>query len=322
MVSLPWLLLGAAAALDADAADERSVERAQALLERGHRRAREGDALGALPLYEQCRAEGGRIRSAALAQAVEAAARGGLGRAYEALGRVQEAIAHASAALAISRELGDAESEATHLGNLGNAALRAGQPTAAADHHGRALRIATDLGDRHGAGRHHGNLANALDGLGRSAEAIAHYTSALRVVEGGADRASEGAHRANLGACLLRLGRHAAAAEQLTPAVAIARRLSDARAEGRALRNLGRVWSRVGRDEEAVHAHERARPPCPACAHTHAPRACMRVCMEPTDAVRDPIAAPPVRVQARWSWSGRPAQAVKPTAGQLTAKAS
>ena len=99
--------------------DDVLFERAQLLLSEGQALESRGDARGAMMKYEACRAAGQAMQDQGYAQAVEAAALGSLGTAYDSLGQYDKATEHLTAALAISREIGDRQGEGSGLANLG-----------------------------------------------------------------------------------------------------------------------------------------------------------------------------------------------------------
>ena len=118
------------------------MERAQALLEQGRELQDRGDARGALRAFEDLRSLG----EATGHKGVIGAAAGSLGSAYDSLGQYDKAVEHLTAALAISREIGDRRGEGSWLGNLGNAYFSLGQYEKAIEHHTRHHAIAEEIG--------------------------------------------------------------------------------------------------------------------------------------------------------------------------------
>lgn len=81
----------------------------------------------------------------------------------------QTAIDYQKQALAIQREVGYRQGEATTLGNLGNSYKNMGQYETAIDYHEKALAICREIGDREGEARAFLNMGNAY-GLMRQIE--------------------------------------------------------------------------------------------------------------------------------------------------------
>ena len=81
----------------------------------------------------------------------EASALGGLGICHHCLGDYRQAIDLHTQALAIARDIGNRRGEASALGNLGTA-TQPGRDRQAIDLHTQALAIARDIGHRQGEG--------------------------------------------------------------------------------------------------------------------------------------------------------------------------
>ena len=84
-----------------------------------------------------------------------------LGVRYGDLGQTARAIDYDEQALAIAREIGARQSEATILRYLGNCYGDLGQTARAIDYYEQALAIARQTGDRHGESAVLTSLANA-----------------------------------------------------------------------------------------------------------------------------------------------------------------
>ena len=86
-----------------------------------------GDTKGALDRYDDCMARAREIKDGELRSAVELTVLSGLGNAHYAEGDFRRAKAAHARALALSRSLGDRESEGSDLCNLGAAHLALGE---------------------------------------------------------------------------------------------------------------------------------------------------------------------------------------------------
>ena len=166
-----------------EAAEDDNVllEQAKRLLSAGQAKEKQGDAAGAVQLFEQVRACGLRIKDAKRAKPVEGVVVGNLGNAYRALGQYEEAVDYYKKALATSREMSNRRGEGIHLGNLGLTYDRMGEYQLAIQHHMQALSINRELGDQRGECHNLGNLGLAYDSLGLCDLAIWHYMQALTI---------------------------------------------------------------------------------------------------------------------------------------------
>ena len=173
--------------------DDELLQRAQDLLTEGHVATREAKFGTATKKYEACRKVGRQLRSrgaAGIASSVEAAALGGLGRAYFLDGRHQLAISHHTEALDLSRSIGDRESEATHYGNLAEVYIAAEQSEEAVDACENAAGLLGELGNAAAEAKHRKTLGDGLYSLGRLGPAINAYSRAVSILHGTANAAA------------------------------------------------------------------------------------------------------------------------------------
>ena len=162
------------------------------------------------------------------------------------LGEYERAIDLHAQALAVFRDIGDRQGEGIHLGNLGNCRYAWASTQQAIDLHTHALAIARDIGNRQAEGMTLGNLGNC-----RSTWATTGRPSTCtpRPWPSPAigDRQREGADLGNLGNCHSSLGDYRQATDLHTQALDIARDIGDRQAEGAALGNLGNLPRQPGR---------------------------------------------------------------------------
>ena len=126
---------------------ERAEHVASLLREVGEALALSGDAAAALEGYDDALATSRDITDAELRAAVELTCLSALGNCHYGRGDFRRAKAAHARALALSRKLGDKESEGSDLGNLGAAHLALGEAAQSARCHEAALAIARALGD-------------------------------------------------------------------------------------------------------------------------------------------------------------------------------
>ncbi len=133
--------------------------------------------------------------------------RAATGRPSLAHGRYEEARAHFERRLAIAREIGDRQGEASATGNLGIVFWIPRPLRGGAAHYERCLAIAREIGDREGEASATGNLGIVFRDLGRYEEAQAHYERHSRS-PARSGTAGRGRRHGNLGNVFWTLGRY------------------------------------------------------------------------------------------------------------------
>ena len=162
--------------------DGRLLTEARRLLHLGKVKCEQGDFLGAVDTYEQCRKCGERIKDTRRSRQVEGTALGAISCLFKDLGMHERAIEYGQQGLAIAREISDRKGELSRLGNLGIAYHGAGQYERAIEHHTQALAMAREDGERWMEGSILGNLGSAYERLGQYERAIEHFKPALAIV--------------------------------------------------------------------------------------------------------------------------------------------
>jgi class 3 adenylate cyclase/tetratricopeptide (TPR) repeat protein len=168
------------------------------------------------------------------------------GSAYSALGQYESAAHHHTAALALSRRMGDRRNESSDLTNLAELARLAGDHEGAVVLFDQVLADQHEIGDRDQAALVLSNLGGALTGCGRFEEAAARLEEALAAfaASGGSEHTSE-THRflaeARLGA-----GDLEGAAAEAALAMELARRGGNPDHLGHAWRVLGLLTHLTG----------------------------------------------------------------------------
>ena len=175
-----------------------------------------------------------------------------LGNCHNRLGDYRQAIDLHTQALAIYRDIGNRQGEATALGNLGSCHYSLGDYGQAIDLHTQALAIDRDAGNRQGEGTGLTCLGNCHYSLGDYRQAIDLHTQALAIDRDIGDRYVEGAALGNLGNCHYSLGDYRQAIDLHTQALAIARDIGDRYGEANAVGYLGRAWLAAGNPRQAA----------------------------------------------------------------------
>jgi tetratricopeptide (TPR) repeat protein len=180
-----------------------------------------------------------------------------LGNSYYLLGQFTRAIDLYEQALAIARETGDRDGEATALGNLANGYADLGQIPRSVELYEQALAIARETGDRQGEATHLGNLAGSYADLGQIPRAIDLYEQALAIDREIGNRAGEAIDLGNLGNRYGDLGQTGRATGLYEQTLAIARQIGYRYGETLALVNLGEVHCDLGSwDQGARYSRE------------------------------------------------------------------
>ncbi len=174
------------------------------------------------------------------------------------VGRVDEARTHYGAALAIFRERGARDQEATVCNNLANYHRARGEIDTARMHYESALAICRDIGARRMEGVVLGNLGIVCREQGQLAEAQAHYEAALAIDREVGNRAAEGIVLSNLGNLSRAQGRLDEAQARHEAALVVHREVGSRRSEGHVLGSLGNVLADQGRHAEARQCFEAA----------------------------------------------------------------
>ena len=229
--------------------DEVLFEEAKQLANAGTLKQKQGDARGALQLYEQALACGRRITNTEAARIIKGGMLGDLGRAYNNLGQHERAIEYSTQALEI---IGDRRKECSILGDLAIAHAELRQYDLAIKRFSQALAISREIGDRRKESAWLTNLSNVYESLGQIERAIEHQTQALTISRKIGDRSSEVYLLGIIGQACLKLDQHEQAIEHLVQAVAISQEVGDRRGEGNYLGDLGRAYYSLGQHEHAV----------------------------------------------------------------------
>jgi tetratricopeptide (TPR) repeat protein len=168
------------------------------------------------------------------------------------LGQYPKAIEFHQQSLAIKREIGDRNGEATSLNNLGGAYFQLGQYPKAIEFYQQSLAIKREIGDRHGEGVSLGNLGNAYKSLGQYPKAIEFHQQSLAISREIGDRKGEGLSLNNLGLAYDSLGQYPKAIEFFQQSLAISREIGDRNGEGTSLSNIGLTREKQQQPELAI----------------------------------------------------------------------
>ena len=230
------------------------LEKAETLLAEGNAMRRGGDFMGAIVKLGACCAAGEQVQNKQMALDLEAAARSGLGGAYDALGQLEEAEAQYLAALRSARESGNRLNEGTVLGNLATTSSNLGKHEEAVEHLTRAVKICHEEKDRVKEADFLVNLGAFNEEAGHLEAAIVAHQQALAICyEIGHERGAYAALR-ELGRVFMNVkpDRCTEAITHLQDAMAACRALSDLPSEANILHNLGLAYRGAGQHEKAV----------------------------------------------------------------------
>lgn len=166
------------------------------------------------------------------------------------LSQYQQAIDHYQRALALSRDVGWLDGEATALANLSGAYLFLGRLPDAADHLKQALRIDRQTGRQAGQASRLNNLGVVYWQMGDLRQAATYYRGALASHLGN-DSLGKANGLANLGEVYHALGQPRLALDHVNRALELYRRLLD-HAEADALRIAASIQRDCGQCEAAL----------------------------------------------------------------------
>jgi tetratricopeptide (TPR) repeat protein len=181
-----------------------------------------------------------------------------MGMVYDSLGRWADALAHYQTSLAIKRELGDRQGEASTLGSLGILSRKTGRWDEAVSYYKQQLEICRELGDRPGESGVLNNLGVVYAKKGLWTEAIQCYEDSLKLEREMGDRLEEARTLGNLGDVFKETGEWAKAEDYNKQAVAILHDSEDKEQLGDRLEELGELYRTRGLWAEAVQVHEEA----------------------------------------------------------------
>ena len=99
------------------------------------------------------------------------------------LGEYQQAIVLSQQSLAISREIGDSNSEGKSLMNLGNACGSLGEYQRAIESYQQSLDISREIGDIGGEANAWFNLGLSLENINRESDALGAYRNARELCQ-------------------------------------------------------------------------------------------------------------------------------------------
>ena len=173
-------------------------------------------------------------------------------------GEVQPALACYREALALYRQLGETQEEATALNNLGFASFSLGEPQPAEEYYRQALAIRRATGDRAGEAQALNNLAVLYRSLGEIDEALKTYGEAREILATLDDRRQEASTLNNLGVAYSAIGETERARLYLTRALELRRAVQDRRGEIVSLNNLGWLERRSHAAGKAIPLHQQA----------------------------------------------------------------
>jgi tetratricopeptide (TPR) repeat protein len=161
-------------------------------------------------------------------------------------------------ALALSRMLGDQESEGICLGGQGIAHYSLAQFDQAIELFDAAVDIARQIGNRLEEGRYLGNAGRAYRSMGQIGQALMLYTQALAIAREVGNRQDESTWVGCLGSAYRDIGQMLKAIEPYENALAIAKEIGDQRGICYRLGSLGLVYYFLGQYDSAIRYYHEA----------------------------------------------------------------
>ena len=161
-------------------------------------------------------------------------------------------------ALAIIKEIGDRDDEATCYGDLGTVFLNLGEYDTAKEYLKKAIKIKSEIDDGDGEAVFYGNLGLAFHCLGENVKAKEYLVNALAGSIESGSRHKEAAWYGNLGTVLQSLGEYDKATEYLEKSLAIKKEIGNSEGEAALLTSLGNVCHSRGEYAKAKDYLEKA----------------------------------------------------------------
>jgi tetratricopeptide (TPR) repeat protein len=190
--------------------------------------------------------------------AIEKAALGILGTAYNELGRHEDAIDCYEVALAGLRKESDRKGEGRMLTNIGNALCELSRYGDAVVSYSDALNISTEIGDRRGEAQALANLGAAYTKSRRFHQAAPILKDALQIFEEIDDRRGRGIALMNLAVTLSELGRPDQSIDLYLDAITVLEETGDLHTKGAALFNLAAAYRQLGKVNDAIEVYDEA----------------------------------------------------------------
>jgi len=167
------------------------------------------------------------------------------------MGEYGKAEEYFEKALAIRKEIGDKQREASDLSKLGTVFCSLGNYDKAKEYHKKALAIREEIGDRKGEAADCGNLGTLFYSLGEYDKAKEYLEKALAIRKEIGDREGEAADYGNLGTVFCALGEYGKAKEYLEKATAISKEIKNIEGELRHRKKLAYAILSEGNTGEA-----------------------------------------------------------------------
>ena len=188
----------------------------------------------------------------------EALALNDSGRAADVRGEPRKALENYRAALAVWREVGDAEGEARTLINIGAAYHALGEPEKALEHFDRALGLSRQTGDRRGQAHALNNRGLLRYSFDEQPMALRDFAAARGLYREASDLTGEALALSNLGLVYNATARRREALEHFTQALELSLAAGDTRGEALALTNAAALRHDLGESHEALGHFARA----------------------------------------------------------------
>ena len=188
---------------------------------------------------------------------VEASSHESLGIVFQSLGEHVKAKEYLEKALAIKKEIGDREEEGRYYGNLGNVFASLGEYAKAKEFLEKDLALRIEVGDIKGEASCYVNLGTVLQYLGEYVKAKEYYNKALTIRTKIGQKVL-GADYANLGSVSLCLGEYYKAKDYTEKALLITKETGDKSGEATCYGNLGAAYHYLGKIGKAKGFFEKA----------------------------------------------------------------
>ena len=182
-----------------------------------------------------------------------------MGIAYDNLGQYQKAVEYYHQSLAIFKEIGNRNGEATSIDNMGGSYRSLGQYQKAIEYSQQSLAIFKQIGVRSGEATSINSLGLAYNNLGQYQKAIDFYQQSLAIQKQIGDRNGEATSLNNLGEAAYRnFGQYQKAIDFYQQSLVITKQIGDLNGEAVSLGNLGAVYDSLGQYQKAIDFYQQS----------------------------------------------------------------
>ena len=177
---------------------------------------------------------------------------------YQSVSEYEKAREHIEKSLAMQKEIGDRNGEATCCGKLGIVYQLVGEYKKAREHIEKSLAVLHEIGNRNGEATCHGNLGTVYESVGEYEKAREHIEKSLAIRKEIGDRQGEAACYGSLEAVYQSVGEYEKASHYNEKYLSISRKIGDRRKIALSYLNAGVTLYSLGKYSKANKYNKKA----------------------------------------------------------------